>query len=436
MNISVFGMGYVGCVTAACLAKTGHTVIGVEIQPEKVEILKSGAAPFSEPGLTELIRDAVSRASLTVTDDPITAVHGSEISLLCVGTPSLPSGQLDMAAIENVCRQLGQGLRDKSTFHTIVVRSTVLPGAIERCASIVEQASHKRRGRDFHVAFNPEFLREGSALEDFWHPPFTIVGADSREDAERIAGLYREVAAPVFLTDPATAQMVKYASNLFHAMKIVFANEIGRISKGAGIDSHRVMEIFCHDTKLNLSAAYLRPGYAYGGSCLPKDLSAITAFARENHISIPVLARLHESNQQQMALGLQEVLNTGKQTIGMLGFSFKPNTDDLRESPHVALVEALIGKGKRVRIFDPYISYSRLLGANRTFIDAAIPHVIDLLADDIDEVLDSSECIVVANRDPLFEPILDRIREGQVVVDLVRVRATANRQGEYRGLSW
>jgi GDP-mannose 6-dehydrogenase len=436
MNISVFGMGYVGCVTAACLAKTGHAVTGVEVQPEKVEILNSGAAPFIEPGLTELIREQVSLRRLTVTTDPIAAVHGSDLSLICVGTPGLSSGQLDVTAIENVCRQIGEALKEKAEVHTIVVRSTVLPGTIERCETTIQHASGKQRGRDFVIAFNPEFLREGSALEDFWRPPFTIVGARNRVDAERIAGLYSDVAAPVFLTDPGTAQMVKYASNLFHAMKVVFANEIGRISKAAGIDSHQVMEIFCHDAKLNLSAAYLRPGYAYGGSCLPKDLHAITAFARENHISIPVLERLHESNQQQVTLGLQEILNTGKQRIGVLGFSFKPHTDDLRESPHVALVEALIGKGKRVRIFDPYIRYSRLLGANRKFIDAAIPHVIDLLADDIDEVLDSCECIVVANRDPLYEPILDRIGEGQVVVDLVKIRATANRQGEYRGLSW
>jgi GDP-mannose 6-dehydrogenase len=263
-----------------------------------------------------------------------------------------------------------------------------------------------------------------------------VVGAYRPEDADRVAALYDGVEAPIFRTDPGTAQMVKYASNLFHATKIIFANEIGRICKAASIDSHRVMEIFCEDTKLNVSPAYLRPGYAYGGSCLPKDLNAITAFARQSHISVPLMERLHESNRQQVELGVQAVLDTGKASVGVLGFSFKPNTDDLRESPHVALVEALIGKGKRVRVFDPYIQYSRLVGANRRFIDAAVPHVIDLLANSIDEVLESCDCVVIANRDPLFEPVLDRLREGQVVVDLVRIRNSARTADSYQGLAW
>jgi GDP-mannose 6-dehydrogenase len=436
MNVSVFGMGYVGCVTAACLAKSGHHVIGVEVQREKVEILQSGAAPFMEPGLTELIAEEVRTSALEATSDAYAAVQQTDISLICVGTPSLPSGQLNASAVENVCRQIADALKQKSTFHTIVLRSTVLPGTVERCAALLEQVSGKVHGSDFAVAFNPEFLREGSALEDFWNPPFTVVGAHRRQDAERIAGLYSGVAAPVFLTDPGTAQMVKYASNLYHAAKIVFANEIGRICKAAGIDSHQVMDIFCRDTKLNVSAAYLRPGYAYGGSCLPKDLQAMTAFARENHIPVPLLERLHESNRQQVEIGIQAVLETGKQTVGVLGFSFKPNTDDLRESPHVALVEALIGKGKRVRVFDPYIQYSRLMGANRRFIDAAVPHVVELFTDSTDEILQTCECVVVANRDPLFEPVLDKIRDGQVVVDLVRLRTGANQRGTYRGLAW
>lgn len=436
MNVSVFGMGYVGCVTAACLAKVGHQVTGVELQAEKVQILNSGAAPFMEPGLTDLIRSEVQRGSLIATSDPIPAVQNTEISLICVGTPSLSSGQLDASAVEAVCGQIGGALKQKAGFHTLVIRSTVLPGTLERCIAIVELASGKMHGRDFAMAFNPEFLREGSALADFWQPAFTVVGAYRPEDAERVAALYASVDAPVFHTDPGTAQMVKYASNLFHATKIVFANEIGRVCKAASIDSHRVMEIFAHDTKLNVSPAYLRPGYAYGGSCLPKDLNAISAYARENHVSVPLLERLHESNRQQVELGVQAVLETGKQSVGVLGFSFKPNTDDLRQSPHVALVEALIGKGKRVRVFDPYIQYSRLTGANRRFIDAAVPHVIDLLVNSLDEVLETCDCVVIANRDPLFEPVLDRIRDGQVVIDLVRIRPTAVSDASYRGLSW
>jgi GDP-mannose 6-dehydrogenase len=436
MNVSVFGMGYVGCVTAACLAKIGHQVTGVELQREKVEILNSGAAPFMEPGLTDLIREQVQAGAMRATSDPVPAVQATEISLICVGTPSLPSGQIDATAVESVCRQIGEALKNKAGFHTLVIRSTLLPGTFGRCVTILEEASGKVHGRDFAVAFNPEFLREGTALADFWNPPFTIVGASRPEDAERVSGMYAALDAPVFLTDPGTAQMVKYASNLFHATKIVFANEIGRVCKGAGIDSHRVMEIFCKDTQLNVSPAYLRPGYAYGGSCLPKDLNAITAFARQNHIPVPLLERLHESNRQQVELGVQAVLQTGKQSVGVLGFSFKPNTDDLRESPHVALVEALIGKGKHVKVFDPHIQYSRLMGANRRFIDAAVPHVIDLLANSVDEVLDSCDCIVVANRDPLYESALDRIRPGQIVIDLVRIRPGAVTEGAYQGLSW
>jgi GDP-mannose 6-dehydrogenase len=436
MNVSVFGMGYVGCVTAACLAKIGHQVIGVELQREKVDTLNSGAAPFMEPGLTELIREQVDRGGLSATSDPNLAVQSADLSIICVGTPSLPSGQLDASAVESVCRQIGTALKQVTGFHTIVIRSTVLPGTLERCAVIVEEASGRTHGDGFALTFNPEFLREGTALNDFWQPAITVIGAYRREDGERVAGLYDGIDSPIFHTDPGTAQMVKYASNLFHATKIVFANEVGRICKAAGIDSHGVMEIFCRDTKLNVSAAYLRPGYAYGGSCLPKDLHAISAYAREKHVSVPLLERLHESNRQQVELGVQAVLDTGKQSVGVLGFSFKPNTDDLRESPHVALVEALIGKGKRVRVFDPYIQYSRLMGANRRFIDAAVPHVVDLFANSIDEVLETCDCVVVANRDPLFESALDRVRDGQIIIDLVKIRAAAVTGGSYRGLSW
>ena len=435
MRVSVFGMGYVGCVTAACLAKSGHEVIGVEVQREKVEILNSGAAPFLEPGLTDLIAQQVAARAMRATTDPVEAVMHSELSLICVGTPSAPSGQLDASAVESVCRQIGGALKGKEAFHTLVIRSTVLPGTVERCIGLIEQASGKRHEADFALTFNPEFLREGTALEDFWNPPFTVVGATRRQDAEQVAKLYGSLTAPVYLTEIGTAQMVKYASNLYHATKIVFANEVGRVCKAAGIDSHAVMEIFCQDAKLNVSPAYLRPGYAYGGSCLPKDLSAITAFARENHISLPLLERLHDSNREQIDLGIQAVLDTGKSSIGVLGFSFKPNTDDLRESPHVALVEALIGKGKRVRIFDPYIQYSRLMGANRRFIDAAVPHVIDLFVTSLDDILSSCECIVIANRDPQFEVVLDRVREPQVVIDLVRIRRDAAAPS-YHGLSW
>ena len=436
MKVSVFGLGYVGCVTAACMAKTGNTVIGVELQPEKVAIVNSGAAPFMEPGLSDLIAEQVKRGVLSATSDPDAAVKQTEMSLICVGTPSLPSGQLDASALENVCGQIGKALQTKTDFHIVVIRSTVLPGTIEGCIAALERASGKTSGMDFAVAFNPEFLREGTALADFWDPPFTVIGADDPNVAKLVGKLYAGVDAPILLTDTGVAQMVKYAANLYHATKIVFANELGRICKAAGVDSHKVMDIFCQDTKLNVSAAYLRPGYAYGGSCLPKDLHAITAFGRENHIPLPLLERVHESNRQQIELGIQTVLDTGKQTVGVLGFSFKPDTDDLRQSPHVALVEALIGKGRRVRVYDPYIQYSRLMGANRRFIDAAVPHVVELFSESLDEVARNCECIVIANRDKRFEPVLDLVGDGQVVVDLVRLPNAPNRRGQYIGLAW
>jgi GDP-mannose 6-dehydrogenase len=436
MNVSVFGLGYVGCVTAACMARTGNTVVGVELQPEKVAIVNSGAAPFMEPGLSELIAEQVKRGALSATSDPDAAVLRTELSLICVGTPSLPSGQLDASALDSVCAQIGKALRAKTDFHIVVVRSTVLPGTIERCIAALERASGKSSGMDFAVAFNPEFLREGTALADFWDPPFTVIGADDANVAKIVGKLYAGVDAPLLLTETGVAQMVKYAANLYHATKIVFANELGRICKAARVDSHKVMEIFCQDTKLNVSAAYLRPGYAYGGSCLPKDLHAITAFGRENHIPLPLLERVHESNRQQIELGIQAVLDTGRQTVGVLGFSFKPDTDDLRQSPHVALVEALIGKGRRVRVYDPYIQYSRLMGANRRFIDAAVPHVVDLFTESLDEVARHCECIVIANRDKRFEPVLDMVRDNQIVVDLVRLPNAPNRRGKYIGLAW
>ena len=435
MNVSVFGLGYVGSVTGACLAKAGHRVIGVELQPEKVAIINAGSAPFVEPGLSDLIAEQVKSGRLRATDNASEAIRTSEISLVCVGTPSLPTGQLDVAAIENVCRQIGRAIGEQQAPHTVVIRSTVLPGTLERFAALIAESSGDG-GRGTVVAVNPEFLREGSALNDFWHPPFTVIGAARSGDAEVIAELYRTVDAPLFLTDPATALMVKYASNLFHATKIVFANEVARIAKVLDVDSHRVMEIFCHDTKLNISPAYLRPGYAYGGSCLPKDLQAITALAREKHVAVPLLERLQESNRQQIELGVQAVLDTGKSTIGVLGFSFKPNTDDLRQSPHVALVETLIGKGKTVRIFDPNIRFGRLMGANRRFIDAAIPHVVEFLVDRIEDVLDTCECIVVANRDPSFAPVVDAVGDGQVIVDLVGITPSRPKGDRYRGLGW
>ncbi len=435
MKLSVFGLGYVGAVTAACLAEAGNEIIGIERVREKVALFRTGRVPFVEPRLPDIIATQVSNGRLEVTEDACQGVLGSDASMICVGTPSLSTGQLDFTALDNVCTQIGQGIAGKSSRHLVVIRSTTLPGTAERCIQLIEQASSKKSGSDFAVLCNPEFMREGTALRDFQTPPFTVIGAEREEDARMIGGLYSHVEAPLFLTDLPTSQMVKYACNLFHALKVVFGNEIGRICRMAGVDGHRVMDIFCADSKLNLSAYYLRPGFAYGGSCLPKDLRAILAFARENHVAVPMLERLEDSNRLQIEQGIQLILDTGAQRIGILGFSFKPNTDDLRESPHVALVEALLGKGRKVCIYDPNINFARLIGANRLFIDRSIPHVVDLLSDNIEEVVANCKCLVIANRDAHFEQIRDRIKPEQVIVDLVGLSKGWTKAEQYRGLA-
>ena len=436
MDVSVFGMGYVGCVSACCLAAAGHRVIGVELNPEKVRILRGGQVPFLEPGLSELAAEQIAAGRLTATTDPAEGVAGSDVSLICVGTPSQPSGVVDLGSIESVCEQIAAALAAKDARHLVVIRSTVPPGTAERCAEQMAGVSGRRSPRDFAVLANPEFLREGSAVADFNDPPFTVIGAEQVEDARQVAELYKHLDAPLLLTDLPTAQMIKYACNLFHATKVVFANEIGRICKAFGVDSHAVMDLLCRDTKLNLSPYYLKPGFAFGGSCLPKDLRAILALARERHVDLPMLEAIDRSNRQQVELGLREVLATGKQRIGVLGLSFKPGTDDLRESPHVAILEALIGKGKDVRVYDRNIVVSRLIGANRRFIDQAIPHLVKLMVDSQDEILAACDCLIVGNRDAEYRDILTRVEPRHVIVDLVRIDQHVRSREGYVGLSW
>lgn len=435
-RISIFGLGYVGCVSATNLAAAGNQVVGVELVPEKVDSINSGSVPLFEPGLAELAAEQVEAKRLSATMNTTEGILATDISFICVGTPSLPSEKIDLTAIEAVCRGIGEALKQKETRHVVIIRSTVLPGTCDRCVEVISEASGKSCPEDFAVVSNPEFLREGTALKDYQHPPFTVVGAAREEDAQIVGDLYKHIDAPLFLTDLRTAETIKYACNLFHATKVCFANEIGRICKSLEVDSHKVMEIFCADTQLNLSPYYLKPGYAFGGSCLPKDLRAIMALSREHHVALPMLERILESNRQQVELAIKTVLGTGKQTIGMLGFSFKPNTDDLRESPHVALVEALIGRGKTVKIFDPHIQTSMLMGANRKFIDEKISHVSDLMVESVDDVLRDCEVIVIGNKDAHYENVPERARDDQIVIDLVRIDKERITGGGYNGLSW
>lgn len=435
-RISIFGLGYVGCVSATSLADAGNQIIGVDLVPEKVESIRSGDVPLFEPGLSELAAKQVSEGRLTATMDTAEGILASDISFICVGTPSLPSEKIDLSAIEAVCREIGKAIAQKETRHVVIIRSTVLPGTCDRCIEVIAEASGKSCPEDFAVVSNPEFLREGTALRDYQQPPFTVVGASRSEDAKIVGDLYAHIDAPLFLTDLRTAETIKYACNLFHATKVCFANEIGRICKSLEVDSHAVMEIFCADNQLNLSPYYLKPGYAFGGSCLPKDLRAIMALSREHHVALPMLERILESNRQQVELAIKTVLGTEKQYIGMLGFSFKPNTDDLRESPHVALVEALVGRGKSVKIFDPHIQTSRLTGANRKFIDQKISHVSDLMVESLEDVIENSEVIVIGNKDKHYEGVLEKVRDDQLVIDLVRIDKERTSEDGYHGLSW
>lgn len=436
-KISIFGLGYVGSVMAACLADNQHHVIGVDVNPLKVEMIQEGVSPIVEPGLDALLKQNVVSGRLRATTDVRAAVRESEISFVCVGTPSNPNGSLDLSYVKRVCEQIGGVLADESAYHTIVLRSTTLPGTTEQVViPLLERSSGKRVGFDFAVAFNPEFLREGTSLRDFAEPPFTLIGAEDNDTAERIGELYRDLPAPILVAPIPVAEMVKYVNNAFHALKVTFANEVGNLCKQQGIDSHQVMNIVCQDRKLNLSPYYLSPGFAFGGSCLPKDLRAMLYHSRSLEVDTPLLDSILLSNRQQIDVAYQMIKRTGSKYVGVLGLSFKAGTDDLRESPMVELVEHLIGKGYHVRIYDRNVSIAHLNGANRAFIEKEIPHLAVLMTDALDEILDQSRVIVVGNRAPEFRTVYARLRDDQVLIDLVRIADHIPSNGHYQGICW
>jgi GDP-mannose 6-dehydrogenase len=436
MKISIFGIGYVGCVSAACFAHAGHDVTGVDVNPTKVDIINSGKSPIVEPQMNELIHDAVRAGKLRATTDSMEAVRASDISLVCVGTPSKPNGSLDLGHVARVCEEIGAALATKDTHHTIVIRSTMLPGSIETVAQpALEKTSRKQAGKDFGVCVNPEFLREGTSVKDFYAPPFTLIGADDEETANIVSNLYANIDAPVFTTTVRTAEMVKYVCNCFHALKVSFANEIGNICKALELDSHEVMKVFCADTKLNLSPYYLKPGFAFGGSCLPKDLRAVSYKAKELDIEVPLLSAITATNKLQVEKALDMVLNTGNKQVGVLGFSFKAGTDDLRESPMVTLIETLLGKGLELVIYDRDVSLARLFGSNKAYIEEEIPHIAKLMRGTIDEVLDAANTIVIGNRSEEFRQIESRLRPDHKVIDLVRLFERTSGDG-YQGICW
>jgi len=437
-SISVFGLGYVGCVSAACLAKLGHRVIGVDVNSVKVDLIKSGRTTVVEEDIEPLVCNAVSSGQLTATTSTNDAIAESTVSLICVGTPSQANGNLDLSYVERVSAQIGRALRDKRARHIIALRSTVLPGST---ASVViptlERESGKQSGTDFGVCMNPEFLREGTSIYDFHHPPFTVIGSDHGWAAEELAALYDGIDAPLHLTTLGVAEMLKYASNCFHGVKVTFANEIGNLCKALGTDSHEVMRLFCQDTKLNISPAYLRPGFAFGGSCLGKDLRAAVYRAKQLDVETPVLSAALESNRKQVVTAYDMVRGARKKRVGVLGLSFKAGTDDLRESPVVTLVEMLIGKGYDISIFDGYVSHAAVIGANREYIEREIPHVWSLMRGSIGDVLDSADVVVIGNGAREFRDIAPKLRDDHIVIDLVRVFGNKASDGNgYRGLCW
>ena len=437
MKLSVFGLGYVGCVSAACLADAGHDVIGVDVNLTKVEIINAGKSPIVEDGVNELIDRVVKSGHLLATTDSKQAIENSDLSLVCVGTPSNQNGSLYLRHVEQVCREIGSALKTENQRHVVVIRSTMLPGTVQNTViPALEETSGKKAIKDFGVCINPEFLREGSSLKDYHAPPFTLIGADDPETIEAVSSLYSNINAPVFLTSLKTAEMVKYVCNCFHALKVSFANEIGNICKALEIDSHEVMHLFCQDTKLNLSSYYLKPGFAFGGSCLPKDLRAINYKAKELDVEVPVLSAILPSNRLQIDRAVEMVLMSGKKRVGVLGFSFKAGTDDLRESPMVTLIETLIGKGFELAIYDRDVSLARLVGANKEYIEREIPHISKLMRDTIEGVLTDSEIVIIGNKAQEFLGVADQLRSDQQLIDLVRLFDGRTSDENYQGICW
>ena len=436
MKLSVFGLGYVGCVSAACLAEAGHQVIGVDVNPTKVEIINGGNSPIIEAGINELIANVVKDGLLSATTDSTRAISESALSLVCVGTPSNQNGSLHLRHIEQVCTEIGTALKTKDERHIVVIRSTMLPGTIQNTViPILEKTSGKKAVNDFGICINPEFLREGSSLKDYHAPPFTLIGADDEETINAVRSLYINIDAPVFVTSLKTAEMVKYVCNCFHALKVTFANEIGNICKALEIDSHEVMNVFCQDTKLNLSPYYLKPGFAFGGSCLPKDLRAINYKAKELDVEAPVLTAILPSNRLQIERAVDMVVRSGKKRVGVLGFSFKEGTDDLRESPIVTLIETLIGKGFELALYDRHVSVAKLVGANKEYIEREIPHISKLMRSSVDAVLADADVVIIGNRADEFRSVAEGLRADQQLIDLVRLFDRASNEN-YHGICW
>jgi GDP-mannose 6-dehydrogenase len=437
MRVSVLGLGYVGVVVAGCLARRGHEVIGVDVEPGKVALLNSGRSPIIEKDIDQIIAQEVAAGRLSATAHVAAAVPRSDLIMVCVGTPSRSNGEIDLRHVQRVCEEIGAALRTHPGAPVVVVRSTLLPGTTHQLVlPTLEASSGRQAGTDFGVCVNPEFLREGTAVHDYLHPPKTVIGELNRASGDLLASVYAGLAAPLLRTDIETAEMVKYADNAWHALKVGFANEVGRLCKSLHVDSHRVMDIFCRDTKLNLSECYLKPGFAFGGSCLPKDLRALLHKARTLDVALPILAAVLPSNELQIERAVETVIEHGSRKVGILGLSFKAGSDDLRNSPMVELAERLLGKGFELRIYDDKVRLAGIHGANRDYILHHIPHISALLASSIDEVLEHAGTVVIGNAAPEFRAVLPRIGYRQTVIDLVRIGDCHSVSGVYEGVSW
>jgi GDP-mannose 6-dehydrogenase len=437
MKISVFGLGYVGTVSVGCLAAGGHRVVGVDINADKVATLNSGTPPIVEPDIGELIAKAHTLGLLNATTSSAEGIAQTDISFLCVGTPSRNNGSLDLTYLERVCEDIGVALAGKKTPHTLVFRSTTLPGTTEDVAiPILEKHSGKKVGEDFFVCYNPEFLREGTAVKDYYHPSKIVIGERKQGEGDVLAQIYGGIEAPFVRTSIRAAEMVKYSDNAFHALKVTFGNEIGILCKKLGIDSHEVMDIFCKDTKLNLSKVYLKPGFAFGGSCLPKDLRALSYQAKRHDVETPLLNAIMVSNSAHVRGVINKIIGLGKKRIGFLGMTFKPDTDDLRESPLVEVIETLLGKGFSIKIYDKNVMTSRLIGANKRFIEEHIPHLSSILTERIEEAVETAQVVVVGYASPEFGPALKKMSADQMIIDLARIEGRDSLTAAYDGVCW
>ncbi len=434
----MFGLGYVGTVTAACLAGAGHEVVGVDVNSDKADMVNAGISPVIEPGLAELIAAGVAAGRLRASTDAAAAIADSDVSLVCVGTPSRPNGSLDVSHVEHVATEIGTALAGRQDYHVVVIRSTVLPGTTtERILHILEESSGLRAGEDFGLAMNPEFLREGSAIEDFYRPSYTLIGELDTRSGDAVEQLYETVSSPTIRTTLASAEMAKYVSNTFHAVKVAFANEVGNLAKLHGIDGREVMDIFCRDQQLNISPAYLKPGFAFGGSCLPKDTRALAYRAKELDAEAPLLSSIIPSNNAHIRRAIAMVEAAGHKRVGVLGLSFKSGTDDVRESPTVPVIETLVGRGYDVTVYDEHVQLGRLVGANKAFLEEEIPHIASLLRPRLEDVVESSDVVVLANSSPEFKNVPHLLKTGQVLIDLTGIAGESGTgQGGYEGIGW